>query len=289
MTSSPTTITSRVNATDQLLRILRWVVTLECLGLGGRYLFSANEIESDIYGLLYFDHGWPETFAQGLDNLGAWLTVAAGCVVCLAGRFRVCTRIQPAALICIAIWMLLIAVTQMMRDSVYPELALAEHAVRYAAPLAMFMLLRGQAVSSSVALLVIAVAATFAAHGYKAIDCYGGFTDLILLSDASWTGFDPTQDSVETGLVTIGILDISVALGLLLFKSRFAALYMTVWGFITAASRITAMDLSVWPESLIRVANGGVPLAILVYWSSTRRLSITMLEMTNVSHTSTKS
>ncbi|MFG0265712.1 MAG: hypothetical protein ACF8AM_11275, partial [Rhodopirellula sp. JB055] len=101
--------------------------------------------------------------------------------------------------------------------------------------------------------------------------CYAPFIDLILLSDMQWTEFGFRQASVERILVVIGILDILVALALLIFRSRAAAFYMVVWGLVTAASRMTALGMDAWPETWIRIANGGVPLAILIHWSWTRR------------------
>ncbi|QDS94257.1 hypothetical protein FF011L_30360 [Roseimaritima multifibrata] len=279
-----------------MLECLRVIVVIECFGLGGRYLFSSFETESDIYGWLYFDCHWPETIAQGIDNAGSLVTLIAGGLLCLTGVLmasrpsespppKIVRRIDQAAALWIAVWMLLLAAAHMMRAAVFAELALSEHAVRYIAPLALAVCGSAGLPARSAAaphlnrsryivlLLTVAAAFTFAAHGYKAYECYAPFTDLILLSDMQWTETGCTQATAERILVVIGVVDILAALILLIFRSRLAAFYMVVWGFVTAASRITALGADAWPETLIRIANGGVPLAILIYWMTLREFS----------------
>ncbi|WP_404309820.1 hypothetical protein [Neorhodopirellula lusitana] len=275
---------------------LRIVVVIECFGLGGRYLFSSFETESDIYGWLFFDCHWSESLAQSIDNAGATMTWVAGGILCLSGwrisrlstespRLNLVRRLDRAAAWWVAIWMLLIAMVHMMRAAVFAELSLPEHAVRYLAPLALtFVAGTGRGFGFSVsseparvrfALLMLSLAAafTFAAHGYKAYQCYAPFTDLILLSDMRWIDSGCTQATAERMLVVIGIVDIVVALALIVLRSRLAAFYMAVWGFVTAASRMTALGFDAWPETLVRIANGGVPLVILVYWMTIREKS----------------
>ena len=71
--------TARIDATRDAPAnwVLRWVVVIQCVGLGGRYLLSSGETESDIYGWLYFDLLWPERICQGIDDAGMVLTLVA--------------------------------------------------------------------------------------------------------------------------------------------------------------------------------------------------------------------
>ncbi|QDV23526.1 hypothetical protein [Aureliella helgolandensis] len=267
---------------------LRAVIAMECFGVGGRYLFGSFETESDIYGWLYFDCQWPEGLAQGIDTFGAILTLATGLLLCLTGWAKrwqssqsswtgLVRNLDGPAAAWIAAWMLLLAMAHMMRAAVYAEISLAEHAVRYVAPVALLLLGRGlvpdvaaerRSTPSKLAirLLLVATSATFAAHGYKAMEHYGPFTDLILLSDLQWPQWNLTQETAERLLTTIGVVDLVVAFLLLASQSRAVALYMAAWGFMTAASRITALGVDAWPETVVRIANGGVPLVIAVYW-----------------------
>ncbi|WDQ16660.1 hypothetical protein [Rhodopirellula sp. P2] len=273
-----------------MLVCLRLVVVVQCVGLGGRYLFSSLETESDVYGWLYFDCHWSESLAQSIDNAGALMTLVAGGIFCLAGWlmwkmpsesrwFNVVRKLDQAAAGWVAVWMLLIAAAHMMRAAVFAELSLPEHAVRYVAPLALAVG-GGVSVASCVSparirlavmMLTVAASFTFAAHGYKAYACYAPFIDLILLSEMQWTDIGFTQSTVEKMLVLIGVVDILVAAVLLIMRSRVAAFYMVVWGLVTAASRMTALGIEAWPETLIRIANGGVPLAILIHWTLNRK------------------
>ncbi|MEO9590281.1 hypothetical protein [Rhodopirellula bahusiensis] len=291
-TTPPTTTddcVSNGNSTAWPMAVcLRVVVVLQCLGLGGRYLFSSFEMESDVYGWLYFDCSWSESLAQSIDNAGALLTLISGGFLCVTGWlmwkmpaesrwFGVVKNLDQAAAGWSGLWMLLIATAHMMRAAVFAELSLPEHAVRIVAPLALAVCGVGAAPSSSagrtrfaVMMLTVAASFTFAAHGYKAYACYAPFTDLILLSDMQWTDIGITQATAEKVLVVIGVVDILVAVALLVFRSNAAAFYMVVWGLVTAASRMTALGIDAWPESLIRIANGGVPLVILIHWSWNR-------------------
>ena len=276
---------------------LRFVILVQCVGLGGRYLFSSYETESDIYGWLYFDCDWSEPLAQSIDNCGSLITVIAGvmifCIAAIRGRLfngspwpNVFCWLNRTAAVWIAIWMVLISLAHMMRTSVFAELVPAEHAVRYIAPLAIFF--SGEivfclhdknkiqfAAKFAITLLMLSASATFAAHGYKAVQCFGLFTDLILLSNLDFTRIDLSQQNAERLLIIVGVLDIVAAIALLLFRSRLAICYMAIWGFVTAASRMTAMGVDAWPEFLLRFANGGVPIAILLYFLAAKTSSDT--------------
>lgn len=265
------------------------IVLLQSMGVAGMYLLSSSEMESDVYGLLFFDWGWPEDLAQRIDDAGALGTlVGAGLAIpgvvllsSLGGDIASGTRISRQWLrlllltnLCfIASWMLAIAVTQMVRGGAFVEYALGEHAVRFAVPLALALLLApatgwisGERLrQTSMGLLTLATAATFIVHGYKAICLYGQFTDLILLSSARWTSLQLTQSTAEGALWVIGVVDVVVALLLIGTRWRMIAAYMALWGLITACSRMTAMGAGAWPEVLIRSANWGAPLALLLY------------------------
>ena len=289
----------RLLSIDRLLFVLRAVVFLQCVGVAGRYWFAEFEVESNIYGLLFFDWSWPESVAQKIDDAGALACLFAGIVILLPSSF--CPSIwvsraewmQRFAAAFTTTWMLALAVTQMIRGGVFAELSLGEHAVRFTAPLALMILLgirnSENGVSNSrepvghnrlwmsVLVVRIAASATFAVHGYKAFQLHGPFADLVLLSDLNWTNFQIEQTSVEQILRVIGFIDLLVA-GLLWGPlMRTAAFYMVIWGMLTAASRITSLGFAAWPETLIRSANWGCPLflvlASFVFTSSRRKLS----------------
>ena len=85
MPLSPSDSTDESQSFLATIWCLRVVVFLQCVGVGGRYFFSSNEVESDVYGWLFFDHSWPEVTAQRIDDFGALGCLAAGCVVLTTG------------------------------------------------------------------------------------------------------------------------------------------------------------------------------------------------------------
>jgi hypothetical protein len=282
---------------SRILWCLRLVVVLQCIGLAGKYFLSTYESESDVYGFLFFDHGWPESVAQQIDDAGAITCLVAGLITVLCGLLfkpgRVSSFVTFVSLLTVFVWFLAISITHMLRGEPFALLSLGEHAVRYTVPFALAILLiplrisndmrpksefaeRNAAFSQhldqwAMTLLVLASSATFLVHGYKAFVRYGPFTDLILLSDARWFGLELSQSTAESALVVIGIIDILVALLLITTRWRVIAIYMAFWGLLTSISRMTALGFAAWPETLIRAANWGAPLAFVIYdgWSRT--------------------
>ena len=266
------------------VRCLQFTVAVQCIGLAGRYLLSQAESESDIYGLLYFDHGWPEATALAVDNAGVWSCLLAGLVVLCgysAGAVReqafrsraavVRNVLSGAALCCVALWFLAMAVAHTLRGGPFSHLTLAEHAVRYGAPIALLAVAvcSGRWLTlSSVGILRLATAATFAGHGYVALQHHGHFVDLVLLTDARWFGTGISQDAAETALTCIGWIDVAVAVALVLTRWPVFAAYAALWGAVTATSRMTALGIDAWPEILLRAANCGAPLALLLFYQT---------------------
>ncbi|MEZ6087214.1 MAG: hypothetical protein R3C05_04115 [Pirellulaceae bacterium] len=177
--------------------------------------------------------------------------------------------------------MIVIALAHMARGDAYSQWALAEYAVRYAAPLAAAYLISigsriyedGKAFSFVMLGLAVATSATFVLHGYKALDQYGAFTDLILLSDQRIFQLGLSQAFAENTLYVIGAIDVGVGILLLATQWRGVALYMALWGAITAASRMTAFGWGAWPETFLRTANFGVPLVLALYWIQSSSVS----------------
>lgn len=265
---------------NKLLTALRVIVFLQCIGVAGRYWFAEFEIESDIYGLLFFEWSWPETLAQRIDDIGALGCLFAG-VIALVPTLRLgwdrIRQLQRLAAGFVTAWMFSIAIAHMYRGGVFAELSLGEHAVRYAAPMALVILLSVKESTETVRLwttlliLKIATAATFAVHGYKALKIHGPFADLVLLTDLNGANFGIGQATVEQILWTIGIVDLVVAVLILFPRMRTVAIYMVFWGILTAASRMTAWGGSAYPETLIRSANWGCPLILAIAYQFSYR------------------
>ncbi|MDG2012325.1 MAG: DoxX-like family protein, partial [Pirellulaceae bacterium] len=187
--------------------------------------------------------------------------------------------VEVPVLVFVSLWCLLLAVAEMLRGGLFTEWAVAEQAVRFATPAALGLLLISQArevsqraIQGATWLLLLAVAATFLVHGFKAVLCYGPFVDLLLLSEQQWLQRGIEQNTAETLLVFFGWLDIGLAVAILLTRWRAVACYMAFWGFLTATSRVTAFGVDAWPEVLLRAANGGAPLALVVCFCLLRKV-----------------
>lgn len=118
-------------------------------------------------------------------------------------------------------------------------------------------------------LLRVGIALTFAAHGYEALEQNPKFVDLILLTADRMLGWELSQAFAQVALAVIGWMDIAMSLAVLLLRSPGLALWMTIWGALTAFSRITALGFAAgWGETMLRVGNFAVPLMLFLLWQA---------------------
>lgn len=176
-------------------------------------------------------------------------------------------------------WLLLTALAAWRVETWAPALAAPAHGARYCAAFALAAWLLGRARIAQ-GLLVAGAVATFAAHGLEALLLRAEFVDYLI--GAAWRvlGWRVSQGLAEGALLAIGVMDVAAAALLLaLFgwrKRRGPAAiallgWMTFWGFFTAAARIVDMGWGNLPEAMIRVANGAVPLTLLLHWRGIRQ------------------
>ncbi len=215
--------------------------------------------------------------------LGELLTIrmdqiVAVLLVCSA----VVTLFRPGwlVLVPVAFWQVAVALASWQRGGHFlDELTIFAQATRIFAPLALARLasLRQNAPdnrlldSSVIVLLRYAAAATFIAHGIEAICQNGVFLDYLLGTSREWFGVALSETTARWILWVIGVQDLLIGHLLILARLRSVALWMALWGFVTAASRITHAGWPAYHEVLMRTANGGVPLALaLVWWHSHR-------------------
>ena len=165
------------------------------------------------------------------------------------------------------------------------------HAVRFAAPFALILFLAfpcQQRESKIEWVLRWGVAGTFIGHGLCALWIKPSFIDLIVGTMNLFLG-DPVlaaessealqealaiaasrQAFAESALPIIAIQDFILVALLLLPGKRIKtiALWMAVWGFVTAMSRMTAYGWDHWHDLALRICNGGIPLFLWAYWKS---------------------
>ena len=104
-------------------------------------------------------------------------------------------------------------------------------------------------------ILRIGMFGTFLGHGIFAIQLKQRFLEML----AAFTGI--TGSLANKLMVTIGVIDVGVAILAILKPVRIILIYAAIWGFMTAVARPVAGD-PIW-DFVERSANWAVPLALL--------------------------
>ena len=151
---------------------------------------------------------------------------------------------------------------------------LLNHAVRYVGPfvLLVWMWLEGRKLWVSIPerwiwVLRVAAGATFAGHGWNALRGSPAYVELIQFSFSNLLSWEVSVDSARQALVLIGVMDVALALLLVVRRWSWVAMWMAVWGVVTAGSRLSAYGIGEgWSLMAIRLGNGGIPLVIWWLW-----------------------
>jgi hypothetical protein len=148
-----------------------------------------------------------------------------------------------------------------------PWLTPGAHATRYMAPLALIALsVPPPRERMAEWVLRAAASATFLCHGIEALLAHSQFIDYII-TGGQRLGIEFAESSARAMLFVIGVVDVAVAAAILLPKRlRAVAAWMAAWGLTTAVMRTVYLGWGAWPETLIRVTNGAVPLTLLLLW-----------------------
>ena len=270
--------------TARLLWCLRWMVTVQCAGYAAQ-LAGPSSLNSWLLEPL------GDSFVSGLD---AWATACLWTslvAVPLLGVIRpIGTTGRPWAFRCdltllglVVSWALTEAFFSWWSNMGNPFRGTDPfgHAVRYVAPFVLLVLWSGWGRHVRTEwILRLAVAATFVGHGLcswwlqpEFIDLIVGTMDTFLGDD--WEAAGARQVFAEDALPWIAMQDFVLA-GLLVLpgrRLRWLVLWMSIWGFITALSRITAFGLERWPDFCLRICNGGIPLLLWMHWRNLLRKS----------------
>ena len=154
--------------------------------------------------------------------------------------------------------------------------SLLNHAVRYCGPLVLSFWI-GAIIRNKDRILEnrwcwvlrFAAAATFLGHGLNALRGSPSHVELIQLTFMNLFSQDVGVESAKLWLNLIGSMDILLAATLLIKRWKWVAMWMAVWGLVTAGSRLTAYGVSEgWSLTAIRLGNGGIPFVIWWLWNS---------------------
>lgn len=269
---------------------LRWIISLQCFGYA-----ASLAVPSHLNSWLLPLQG--DAFARAVDATIALVLWVAGCALPFIGRASLpasqtkwpCPVVRcDAVLLCfVAGWAFLNAVLswQMNIEDKFAATDPFGHAVRFVAPVALFVFVTGTGSYLKLEwLLRIGIASTFIGHGLAAYWLKPGFVDLIVgtldtFLGSDWRLAEEREKFAIILLPWIGRMDFMLAF-LILLPTKYrktVALWMAIWGFVTATSRLTAFGIERWPDLIIRAANWGIPL--LLWWEmratikSTKNLS----------------
>ena len=240
------------------------------------------------------EHATPILLAAilGLQLLGSsWGVIARASFEDMAGVFLaaallalVSSRLAPlrqrTLIFCVlcSLWFGGVALDATFHaETLYQFLALPAHATRWCLPLLLWwsleaswsrapQILRARSRRRINQVARWALAATFAAHGLEALLVNPEFIELLTNSSRRLLAWTVPRDLQRALLTAIGLIDLLVAALLLLGKERARGplAYMLIWGFITAASRSTSFGLEGLAGTLLRSANWGLPLVLLI-------------------------
>jgi len=268
---------------------LRWIISFQCFGYA-----ASLAVPSHLNSWLLPLQG--DAFAGAVDTTIALILWLTGCALPFLGRASLPASLTQwsspvarcdAALLCfVAGWVFANSVLSWQMN-VEDEFAATDpfgHAVRFVAPVV--LLAFGTGTGSYLKLewlLRIAIASTFIGHGLAAYWLKPGFVDLIVGTIDTFLGSDwrLAEEREKFALILlpwIGRIDfLLAALILIPFKRlRTVALWMAIWGFVTAVSRVTAFGWERWPDLMIRAANGGIPLLLWIEMKHTLARSKTL-------------
>jgi hypothetical protein len=235
---------------------LRVGVALTCIAVAARLLLYGGPVLS----WLWLGHGWTEQAAVTLEHAAAFGLLACAPLVCWR-------KAWPAAAL-VAGWLVFAMVAETAVATWHPELEPGSLAARYVAPVALIALSQGKRRPAEW-LLRAGAAATFFCHGLEALLHNPQFLDYLIRGGQLLLHTRVEESSARLTLLLIGTVDVAAAVAILLPRRlRAVAAWMAFWGLLTAAARILYMGWANWPEALIRVTNGAVPLTLALLWSA---------------------
>ncbi|MDX1565177.1 MAG: hypothetical protein R3236_07215 [Phycisphaeraceae bacterium] len=248
------------------LWVLRIALAAQCLGAAAYCLKSGSTFHSVLFQI-----------ADPKDQVGPYLDYLLAALLLLSAAVVLIRPWKPVLGFLAALFFLDACCATWLDGSFMSEWSLASRATRFATPLALYWLLlkpdqeKGKPnFKAAEWAMRIGSAAVFAAHGYKALNKSPGFIDLLIASANNLLGWPMSQETAEGLLLAIGAIDLVVAALVLGMRWSLVAGYMALWASVAALSRMTAFGPDWWHQTVLRAANGGLPLALMLWWYASR-------------------
>ncbi|MEL7367618.1 MAG: hypothetical protein AAFN74_01805 [Myxococcota bacterium] len=213
------------------------------------------------FGALMFGGGWLSESMSSAADIG-FAAILILCSVVLAVGQRSSTVVAGAVA---GFIMLVLTLADAVNGGHFgAELAPAAHAVRWVVPAVLAGLVVGWSTKDALRTLRVAAGAVFVAHGVECLRQHPVFTDFLVAVPATYLGVSMSQAQATDMLLFIGALDVFVGLAMAGLGGPIVAGWMAFWGLLTAAVRLLYFGGPGWPDALVRIANGGVPLIVLL-------------------------
>lgn len=239
-------------------RFLAVTLMVQCAGALGTAIKKGTALHTTLFLNLDFPDLATRWVDQGLA-VGGILAAA----ICLARPSR------ALAMYLIAYAVALAGCGWIQGASYFAGMTIPAWAARMAAPVALLLAMweHPKARDALMWVVRVGVAVTFLAHGIEAVRHQPSFQNLIMATEHRWIGVGIPQAAMERALDVIGVVDLVVA-ALLLSGRRWkiVAGYMSMWGFVTASSRLTAWGWSGLDATALRAAHGALPLLLVWMW-----------------------
>lgn len=250
---------------------IRWIlagsILLSCLG----YLIKTLRYSDKVFTVLWNEHylNWSEDWALRVSEWGAICMVLAA-VVGSFYRFR-------GAQVLVFLWLLITVYCGFITEYWHPEYIWGASAIRMFSPLLLLFLLSsdGKLHVGSNRLkalewgMRICIALVFFFHGHECLANKALFLDFIQ-SVVRLFGMDGISTaSAQTVLRLIGIMDVLVAVSMLIPARLYViAFWVSFWGLATGFVRIIFAGWMSYPEFLLRIIHGALPLCLVLIWLS---------------------
>lgn len=237
--------------------VLRAVVFLQIVG----FLAAARVGESTTIEILYIGLGLPEGLAASVAWGVAGLLAAAALGALVTPRHW---YLYP-----VAAWFFGVAVAEAwLGGSPHAYLTPVADTARWMAPVALAHVgvPDGEFDLAAEHMLRYSASATFAIHGWEALLHNPEFLDF-LFGAGRRIGIPLAEGLARSILTGVGILDLAVA-AVLAGGGRWLTIagWMAFWAAVAAGARTVHLGAVGIPATLVRTANAGVPLALVVGW-----------------------
>ncbi|MCA9077932.1 MAG: hypothetical protein KDA93_23085 [Planctomycetaceae bacterium] len=247
---------------------LRVTVAIQCFGAAAQWLSEGTA--SPIAEFMISDLEMLEVQAAQLD-----MGVAYGLLVC-----GVLTALRPTwvILLPVSIWFIAVSSSAIIHEiDVEAVLVPLEQAIRTLAPLGLLVLdfwppkIKSHLGRTVITMWILrmGVALTFTGLGLVALMQSvksGPLVGVVQTVSSQFAGGELSDELARIVLAAIGGVEIALAFNVLASRSKPMLAFTALWGFASAAAQMVPLGFAGFPESLVRFAEGGVPVVLLLYF-----------------------